>query len=381
MRAQIADKATLLGIAPTTATAYLRAQGWTLATTEPDRFARYILPSGNGEPFEVDVPIRHELRDYALRLGEALRTLEIVENRSQLDIIRDMQHATVDAIRIAVSGAPTNGGRISLDAGASLFVQARELMLAAACATVEKRAVFAARKPAPAVDYVRRINFGPPSPGSFVVLIESPVAPRLQLTMGFSDDEPYERRVTLTLAQALEATQRAATLAAATGEARPFLEAVPQGVHANLCDVLAKILGETSAPASFQFSWSPARPVAPDVPRRIELASDLVQVLEEASRVFRKNAPRPDFELEGIPVKLSSPNAAEGGTVTIAGYVDASIRMVRVNLPATDYALAIRAHGAWLVVACEGELAREGTSFVLRNPRQFVLRETTDAGS
>ena len=52
-------------------------------------------------------------------------------------------------------------------------------MLAAACAAIEPRAVYAARKPERAMAYLRQIRLGPTEAGSFVVTVESPVAPRL----------------------------------------------------------------------------------------------------------------------------------------------------------------------------------------------------------
>ena len=46
---------------------------------------------------------------------------------------------------------------------------------------------------------------------------------------------------------------------------------------------------------------------------------------------------------------------------------------MRVELEAKDYSSAIQAHKENIPVFCEGELVREGRSFILRHPRNFTL--------
>lgn len=39
--------------------------------------------------FDITLPLKRDLADYALRMGELLRTLATAERRSELDILRD----------------------------------------------------------------------------------------------------------------------------------------------------------------------------------------------------------------------------------------------------------------------------------------------------
>jgi hypothetical protein len=377
VKASIQDSATLRSLGPGEVTAYLRATGWKLHHSEPERFARYLKPGPESESFEVDAPLRSELGDYALRVGELLRTLAVVEGRSQLDILRDIRRSTVDTIRLAVQGTSVGDGRIALEGGARLFAHARDLMLAAACATLEKRPVFATRRPSRAMEYLRHVRLGPTEAGSYVVTVESPVAPQLQPALSPEEEEPpFERQVTLTLAHAVDETRRAVASALAVGDAQPFFDAVPRGVHANLCEALAGLLSGGDADSlSLQFGWSPGRAVPAHVPRQVDFTADAVPVLQEASRIFRERAPRADFELVGIPSELASDDPQKGGSATLTGVVDGVLRKVRVELEGADYAVALRAHGQRVPVACEGELVREGRTFFLRNPRQLRVRE------
>ncbi len=56
-----------------------------------------------GDDDEVLVPLRSDLRDYALRMGDLLRTLAKVEDRSQLSIVADLLVTGADVIRVAIA--------------------------------------------------------------------------------------------------------------------------------------------------------------------------------------------------------------------------------------------------------------------------------------
>lgn len=375
MKVTIIDRAVLASVPSGGLAAWLRATGWALVRTEPDRLAIYERPSSDGDAFEVLVPLRSDLRDYHLRIGEALATLAEAEGRAQLDVLRDVMQAQTDVVRIALDGPSTGEGSIALDAGARVFAHARDLMLAAACASIDPRTVWATRKPAQATDYLRALRFGPTERGSFVLTVESPVTPGLLHTPDASDgDVPFERRVTRTLARALGEARNAAALALASGDAQPFLDAVPRGVNANLCEALAGLLREGERATTIRIGWASSRPER-DAPRASwAFTVDQVPLLREASRIYREIAPRPDVEVEGMVVQLSREPPAAGGSITLAAVVDGAVRRIRVELGAAEYALAIRAHTEGTRLYCEGELVREGRGFLLRAPRQVSLR-------
>src|SRR5205085_1574396 len=98
---------------------------------------------------------------------------------------------------------------------------------AAACATTEARAVWHTRKPAQAVEYVRRVRIGQTERGSYVVTVVSRVSPRLNVLNEelFESAEPFERRAMQTLAGSLVHLDQAAERAALSGEFAAFDEA------------------------------------------------------------------------------------------------------------------------------------------------------------
>jgi hypothetical protein len=268
-------------------------------------------------------------------------------------------------------------GRIAVDAGPRLYSQARELILAAACAAIEPRSVYANRKPERALDYLRHAQLAPPEPGSFVITIESPVQPQLQGTLDlYGVEPPFERAVMLSLARTAEQARQAVAETSASGSISPFVDRVSKGVSANFCEALSGLLSEhPGGPLGLRFHWSPAWPVEDDVPRRVRFGADSASVLESVARGLRDRAPVTGFEIVGPVRKLESQDPAFGGSVTVSGLIDGVARLVKLELPADDYQIAVRAHGERALIRCEGELVRERGALYLKTPRFFSILE------
>jgi hypothetical protein len=192
-------------------------------------------------------------------------------------------------------------------------------------------------------------------------------------------EEPYERQVTQWLASALNSVRQAAEDAASTGQVNGFVQAVPSGVSANLCDALAAMgsFSEGYRTLEIQFSWSRNRPLVPEavVPNRILFASDVFPVIRQAAVYLKESSPREEFEIRGLVVKLDRPDAAATGRVTIHGLIDDQPRKVVVELRDSDYHQAVTAHDQGRLVGCSGVLIREGRAFRLHEPYGFTVEE------
>ena len=249
-------------------------------------------------------------------MGDTLRTLEVVEDRSQLEILNDLLATSADIMRFRITYAEATDGTIPIEEGAQIVQRARDMVMAGACAAIEKRAVFQTRKPNQAVEYLKKVRMGQTERGSYVVTVISRVAPVLRLGESdclFEVEQPFERQVTATLARAVAAAKRAASSAAATGDFENFRTGVSVGISANLCDAIRGLAsgGEADRGVEVTFSWSRSRPIEPStVEDRVAFSPDSMPVIEEAARLFRETTPREDFELRGPVVKLER---AEGG--------------------------------------------------------------------
>lgn len=96
MKVVITDKGALSALSPGAVTAYLHARGWTMVESDAS-FAVFERP-GDDHKVGLDVPVRPSAGDYARRVAELLHNLELLEERSQLDIYHDI-HSCLPATR------------------------------------------------------------------------------------------------------------------------------------------------------------------------------------------------------------------------------------------------------------------------------------------
>ncbi len=373
MKVTVHDSALLASMRPLELASYLRSNGWEAQEWVPETYSVWTKRTDAGS-FEVTLPLVVRFRDYSLRISELLSTLETVEHRSQLEIISDLNTSNADVVRVSSDHRGMVNESIPIEDAVLLVQRSRDLMLSAACSTIEPRSYYPPRKFAQALDFLHRVRMGHTERGSYVVTIVSPVAPALEDAHHVIED-PYERRVTKTLSSALIGVQRAAERAIATATLDPFREAVQAGVSANLCDAIVGMAGTTgeSRGVAFRFTWSRSRPLRDDNPNGVLLSADAMPVIQEAGRVLREEAPIEEFELQGVVVALERPAGADVGTVIVLGFVDERPRRIRMELRDPEYVLAVRAHADRTPVFCAGVLVKEGRSYILVGPLDFRL--------
>jgi hypothetical protein len=377
MNVQIRDAAAMRAIQPMDAALYLRIH-WTELHTEAGRSSTWTR-TVNGEEFEVLLPLNSDIPDYALRIGDLLGVVAAAERRSQWDVYNDLLTITSDVIRIRIADAELRDGSLPIEEHAQIAQKARDLVLAAACATTEKRAVWHKRKPGQAMEHVRRVRIGQSERGSYVVTVLSRITPELHGASSqlFEPAAPYDRRVTLTLAHSLLALAGASEQAALTQNMAAFDDAVARGVNSNLCDAVAGLWGgdEVQRNLEFSFSWSPTRPVASDEIKRVAFSSDRVPLIREAARLMWERAPSPDFELSGPVVRLERAEGAAIGKVTVVGIVDERQARVTAEMGDPGYQVAVKSHARGQTVVLSGTLMREGRGYVLRNPTGITIEQ------
>jgi hypothetical protein len=385
MRAIISDVDTLRALKPLELAQYLRAKGWRqdgeLGSKATLWVRSDVVDQGGGD--EIILPRGRDFADFDLRMAEVLTTLARTEVRSELDVLRDVQTASADLVRLRAPARDAVDGSLAIESAVSFVEGARDLMLAAACAAIDKRSYFATRKAQQAMDYLQRVRMGQTERGSFVLTILSPVPPTLKSEQAtlfpMEPPEPFERTVTRTLARSLKAVSAAAETAAAEGNMRPFIDAVQWGVSANLCDAIVRISHVSAGEGiDVAISWSPSRIEAADTPRRIRLQGDAIPLIEEAGRLFRETSPVDDFDLQGVVIGLHRPEGATIGRITVAGFVEGQARKVQIDLGESDYSNAIAAHDQQAIIECAGELVRQGRSYRLLHPRRFRLSGDED---
>ena len=373
MRATVRDSESLSALRPLELVSYLRASGWRQQQVVPDRSATWVKRNARGEEYELLLPLAR-FQDFPTRISDLLRTLELAEDRSQIEILNDLTSTAADIVRVVSQNPDVADGSIPVDDAVALIEKSRDMMLAAACSVIEHRAYYPPRKFGRALDYLRGVRIGQTERGSYIVTILSRVPPALA-EVDRDVPAPYERQVTQLLASGLNHVHTAAVEAAASGSMDAFRAAINVGVSANLCDAVVGMAGGVDAnrSISMNFSWSRTRPQVNQGPPRVIFQADEIPLIFEAGRILRESTPIEEFEVEGSVIALDRPGGEEVGTVTVLGFVDERPRRIRMQLRDPDYHIAVQAHDQRVPVYCVGELVKEGRTFNLQQPRHFRL--------
>lgn len=383
--AQVTDRRALAARSPIELAMYLRSHDW-VTRDRNDVSVQWVRIVG-GEEFEADQPLDPRLRDYGIRVLDVLRVLAVVEQRSELDVLRDISNVSMDIHSIRTFPADSPPGMIGLEDGVQAFESLRNLILAAAysVSTEQPKAVQPARKPAEVLKLLRDVHVGPGAEGSYIITAHTPIPPRLtsgQPTLfdsggagAMEPSEPFERRVSLRIYDAVQAAHNAANAALTSPDGLDaFTASVGRGVSANLCEALVGLGGEAGHAFELSLFLAASRPLTGRELKPILFRHDQLPVLQAAAQELRERVAEEAVDVVGNVVRLHREGTGSG-EISIAGTVEGDDRLRRIwmDLHAEDYVQATRAHEQMLNVSVRGDLVRRGTRLILKNPSGFKM--------
>jgi hypothetical protein len=356
---------------------YLESHGWIQQEKIGNKASIWIQPCEDGDEFEVLLPLIKELRDYSANISTLIETLEIAEQRSQIEILNDLTNYSADILRVRVNTPKTVNGRIPFNDGIKFSHAVKKLIISATQATIKPEAYFEKQGSSSEVDrHLETLQMGHEK-GSYVLDVISPLPSQTTLNFGgkLSDiSEPFSRRTMKQLARSLQIVKNLAErVSSKEMDVEDFLEVVSEGVSANLCDAIVEIdkSGECRG-VDIKLSWSPILKIGNDVPTAIFLSRNIIPVIESAAQRL-KSIHKENFELRGIVINLHRLPETRTGKVTIKSNIDDKNRDVAVQLQDEDYEIAVQAHKEQSLIVCYGELSKEGKTFNLLNPRRIAI--------
>ena len=304
MKATIHDREALKAISPAALAAYARSAGWQRG--EIYRVHSHVY-AGQDRP-EIIVPRTDHLGDYATVVSMLIKVFAQVAHQDELTIYRSLVTGDRDVVRIRV--ADSDDGSLGLNEGVDLVGGARDLIQSVACSLDNNpRPVYRAGANQKAKNLLEQVRLGQTHQGSFVITVLTPVVPPLvqplqqerfpDLSDDLGDedeDAPIQRKMTRRLVEALKAA-RESTEKTMAGDTDAFANRVENGVSANLCDALVRLIGPFPK-MNVGVSWAQTRP-SPLPEALVQFGRTDSPILQEAARRFRDRAP-----LEGIRIGL-----------------------------------------------------------------------------
>jgi hypothetical protein len=341
------------------------------------------------ESLGIVLPISQESTDYESRILQALQVIAYSEQRAEAEILKDIDTGGADGLSIRLTPKLPEG-QAPLPLAEAALSAARTLIVGAASALEVKALVLPRRRPHRAEAYLGQVRVST-HPGSFVFDFALPLA-HAEIE-GSQDDvpmaipvlieikgDPYGRRVTSRL---IAVTKRAIRLATDVGNGDRSIDAFAQPgkwtPNATELDALAALGGPTNERYQIRFAQSRLAPNRTD-PVILSVTPAEQRTMHDASEFLRTTQPRAGVTLTGLVVRLSSPDLAGGGEVTIMAINDDSgvPRRFSLHLEQPHYGEAVRAHGAGLEVQVRGDLKMAGTRGTVTNLSSFAIIEGLD---
>ena len=161
------------------------------------------------EDAEVVLPFSY-VKDFRLRVRDALSALASFEKREVLDVIGDVKRPFSNVINVRVIHADTEDGSIPINDGALLISKAKDLLAAAAQAVYAKRRHYSGPAPKDARNYLDTLLLGQTEIGSYVVNVIAPNQANLVVDQAAADPTTADavslsQAITLSLVNGLEA--------------------------------------------------------------------------------------------------------------------------------------------------------------------------------
>ena len=368
IKANIIDDGVLKNIRSRDVIFYLSKKGW-LKNRE---IAGTVIFDSPDDSLRVCVPLEGGLEeDYILSMSKLISSVAIFEGHSQLDIVENFDIFSIGDIVRVRSENPLDiyGSTLPFNSLMALINNARQALLSGASLTNggAGKPFLSSRKPQKVIDYINSLRFGQTERGSYIIKVISPLPEELkesnQRTLPIVPDaSPFERVAVENTFSALHTLKEVLLETKKNGKFyfEPFLERMPFGVNADLCEsIICKTDkgSKMSSAIDFSVEWSPdfTIPVNLQIPERISFGTDLHPYLEKAAEEFRKKEPE-EISINGIITNLGKELVDSEGVVSIATIVGGKIKKVRAELSIKDYQLAISAHRDELEVYAIGRL-------------------------
>ncbi len=366
MKVAILDKESFSSLVPLEVGAYLRAHGWKTVRSLPGVGSWFANARGQ-EQVTIPVPQDRSLGDFLERMQDLTERLAAFENRSALTVLGDLESSGKDVIRFRLARPDLEEGSVPLEQGLEFVKCARDILNAAASSAVQPAAYFPTRSPREVAEFMGNARLAQTERGSFVVALEAPVAPTLEGQEDFLPD-PFERRVTRTLAGALGALREAAI----GNDATAFQRSIGVGASGNMTQALASALEICGSQGDIEIhmSWAATRP-APELPRRVAFPGYLRGPLETATEAYKGTVLMRNHEVLGRVYRLTS---QENGTEAIlVAEIEGRRRKIQVTFSNEHRGMLSEAFRSQQRVRCTGEMVLAVRTASLENPRRFTL--------
>jgi len=369
-------------ILPVNCEAYLKNKGWN-ETGKLGKSAKiYGKTNDSGRLFEVLVPVKTSVGDFKVVLLNLLIDLQNFEDRALDYIANDIVLSKFDIFRIIAYKGDTTAS-LPLEDAKTLLEKSFAMMAFSAESIKTQQPYFQSRYHNEVSTFLSKLRLGHTERGSFVLSLQTPIAPALSIPISlFEDkpmisDEPFERQVTTRLCSLIS---EADTIANEPDE-ETLPQSIERGMSANFLESLAEITeisGESGV--NLDMTWAAVRPVNPAwyIKNSFIIEREKIETLREAGQILRTRIPEKGIEIIGFVIRLDRDDLSKPGMIKINDITTNPQRVITAALNDEQYDNAIDAHKLGKIVVLKGDLQKSGHMQTLTNISDFKAGEVSE---
>ena len=357
--------------------AYLRKTGWEYQGKRGQNAHIFTLMA-QGRKNTIAVPVFEPLDDHAERISDAIEIICRAENRSALAVFLDLAKADNDSVRVA----STNGAGyapLTISNSADFLEAAHDLMSYSARAAEDAkfhifRGAFRGGASAQVSSFLNSLAFSPDFLRGYRLTMYSPVPVRLDESDAQTpdtDETPFAREATQTLARALFATSDALSTAIESQSSGHFRDAIEKGVSANLCDALSR-LAKGGKGVSIDINWSLLR-ASRTPPPSVTITYQHADILQSAAATLRTAEPSHEEFVLAHVIQLARGPRDFDGRATLLALRDGRNTRMSAHFNQDDYATVIDAFESQIPLSLIGDVYRSAGRLEVRNPHGLRL--------
>ncbi|MGW3811103.1 hypothetical protein [Micromonospora sp. NPDC005113] len=325
------------------------------------------------EESTVGVP-HHAQEDPDAILG-VLSRLAAAENRDVKAVAESARYYRIDVTHLRAANDYRITDTIPLEAAATIINSAKVMVRAVATTSGRERSEIGGNYSERGDRVLQDARMGHTERGSFVIPVlvrlpeETAALPQDSID-GFSEmvtPEPFERRVTRTLAQSMAAVDKLIVEPGRPATLERLIAAVELGVSREFCDALSKVLAERAV-GEFEarFDWAPSVRISSTAPRSVTIDADAQFLVQDAAEKLRANKIEPAQTFSGPIIALRHETSDPFGWASVSTVRNTRSCEIRVRLPIDHYHEAVSWHRSNRPVIVTGRIRRD------RSRRLFV---------
>ncbi|MCC5479061.1 hypothetical protein [Streptomyces barringtoniae] len=296
-----------------------------------------------------------------------LKRLAYIEQESEEKLALRIRHHLMDVAFLRAAKDYRITDTIPFEAAATVIGSTRKLLRASGTTAWREQSEIGGNYTRRGDQVLKSARMDHTLEGSFVIPVLIPLTepteravpePRSEnLELFTSAPEPFERRVTRTLAQAILAVREIIVQPERSPTMRDLHDVVQRGVSREFCTALANILAEPAV-GEFEtrFEWAEAVPVAATMPQSVAIESDAQEKITQAAERLKRGRIDTRSTFSGDIVELRHVSGDPFGYIVVSTIRRGRRSEIRIRLPFDQYLEAVAWHRAQRVVIIEGEV-------------------------